>query len=123
MATKDILLMKKLALLLLVATTVHAQTTVLPERYEEKFESGVTRYGNGTVQTYSRSTRVEEPGVELRQVRIGDLVRENHLSPHPVVKQDFVYMQSRCRWFRDLIQYQIIACQVQPNVWQVIDKF
>ena len=112
-----------ISLLLISAAPAFAQTTVLPERFEERFETNVTKHPSGRIETYHKSTRVEEPGVELKQVRIGELVREAHLSPHPVVRNEFVYMNARCRWFRDMIQFQVIACQVQPNVWQVVDKF
>ena len=119
MATKNLL-----SLILIAGTlTAQAQTTVLPERFEERFESTTTKQPNGRVEVYQKSTRVEEPGVELKQVRIGELVRISHMSPHPVIQEEFVYLQTRCRWFRDLVQYQVIACQVQPNVWQVVDKF
>lgn len=117
MATKDLLL------ILYFCTLAASAQTVLPERMEERFETKTIKLPDGRIETWQRSTRVEEPGVELKQVRIGELVRESHLSPHPVIQKEFVYLQSRCRWFRDLIQHQVIACQVQPNVWQVIDKF
>lgn len=117
MATKNLLL------IFCFCTLAASAQTVLPERMEERFETKTTKLPDGRIETWQRSTRVEEPGVELKQVRIGELVRENHLSPHPVIQKEFVYLQSRCRWFRDLIQHQVIACQVQSNVWQVIDKF
>jgi hypothetical protein len=115
--------MKKIAISLWFCTLAVSAQTVLPERFEERFEIRTIRHSDGRVEVHKQTTAVEEPGVELRQVRIGDIVRAGHLNPHPVIKDEFVYMQSRCRWFRDLVQYQVIACQLQPNVWQVIDKF
>jgi len=123
MAIKDLLPMKKIAISLWFCTLAVSAQTVLPERFEERFETKTIRHSNGRDETYQQSIAVEEPGVELKQVRIGDIVRAGHLNPHPVIDKEFTYMQSRCRWFRDLIQYQVIACQLQPNVWQVIDKF
>lgn len=104
-------------------TLAHSQTQKLDSRTECRYEQKTEQAANGRVQNHVKEVCIEEPGVELKQVRIGEFVRLGHLSPHPVIQNEFVYLNSRCRWFRDLIQYQIIACQVQPNIWQVVDKF
>lgn len=98
-------------------------TQALPDRAEEQFESKVTRHSNGQIETRTTSTRVEEPGLEIKQVALGQLVREQHLLPLPTKLPDFTYNQFQCRWFKDLAQFNVIACQVQHNVWQVVDKF
>lgn len=109
-------------------STVDAQTLV--GRTECRYERNTEQGSNGSISTYQREQCVEEPGQTVRQVRIGDLVRASWVRPHPVVKQDFAYRGNRCRWFlesgtaeRDLVQYQGIICEVQPNAWRVIDKF
>jgi len=126
MAIKDLLLLVAIVCATL-APTVDAQT--LEGRTECRYESGTERTDRGIVD-YQRERCVEEPGQTVRQVRIGDLVRESWVRQHPVIKQDFAYRGNRCRWFlesgtaqRDLVQYQGIICEVQPNAWRVIDKF
>lgn len=107
-----------------VQTSAGSQNVqTLPERFTERFESGTVRTESGNVQTYTRSTRVEEPGIEIRQVSLGEMVRPEHLRPFPVVMPKFVYNVSACTWYLDLAQYRVIACEIRPNVLQVIDKF
>lgn len=101
--------------------SVNVQT--LPERFTERFESTTVKNDNGSVQTSTRSTRVEEPGIELRQVSIGEMVRPEHLRSFPVRMPQFVYNVSACTWYLDLAQYRVIACEIKPNVLQVVDKF
>lgn len=98
-------------------------TQALPERAEEQFESKTIKHSNGRVETQLKSTRVEEPGLEVKQVVLGQLVREQHLLPLPTKLPDLTYNNLQCRWFKDLAQYNVIACLVQNNVWQVVDKF
>ena len=93
----------------------------LPERSEERFESRTTAMPNGHIETYRKSVRIEEPGIELRQVRLGEVVREEHLLP--IRLPALTYNQTTCRWFKDVAQFTVIACQIQSNVWQVVDKF
>lgn len=93
----------------------------LPERFEERFESRTTAMPNGQIESYRKSVRVEEPGIELKQVRLGEIVREEHLLP--IKLPALTYNQTHCRWFKDVAQFTVIACQLQTNVWQVVDKF
>jgi len=93
----------------------------LPERFEERFESRTTAMPNGQIETYRKSVRVEEPGIELKQVRLGEIVREEHLLP--IKLPSLTYNQTQCRWFKDVAQFTVIACRIQTNVWQVVDKF
>jgi len=127
MAIKNALLLVFIVVACL-ASTVDAQT--LEGRTECRYERNTEQTANGSISTYQRERCVEEPGQTVRQVRIGDLVRESWVREHPVIKQDFAYRGNRCRWFlesgtakRDLVQYQGIICEVQPNAWRVIDKF
>lgn len=95
----------------------------LPERFTERFETNTVKYDNGNVETYTRSTRVEESGLELRQVSLSEMVRPEHLRPFPIVMPKFIYNASYCTWYLDLAQYRVIACEIKPNVLQVVDKF
>lgn len=127
MAVKNALLLGFI-LVVVLGSTVDAQT--LEGRTECRYERNTEQSANGSISTYQREQCVEEPGQTVRQVRIGDLVRQSWVKEHPVIKQDFAYRGNRCRWFlesgtaqRDLVQYQGIICEVQPNAWRVIDKF
>lgn len=112
---------------LIVVCSVQAQ--VLPEIHECTYERTIEQ--NGTLVRSTQKERcVEDSQKEIRPVRIGDVIRINQVNPHPVIRNDFVYQRTRCRWFaelnaaqRDLVQFQGIICEVQPNVWRVIDKF
>lgn len=115
---------------LLAFCTLAASAQVLPEHVECRYERETQKKVNGRITSVQRETCIEEPEVVVNKFRVGDIVREAKLPPHPVIRNDFAYKQSRCRWFvetdtaqRDLVQYQGIACEVQPNVWRVIDKF
>jgi len=125
--------MKALLLISILASTGLAQAEVVANfegRTECRYEVKTDQNAQGHMNSTKQETCVEEPGVEVRSMNIGDMVRGVQLPQHPVIKQDFVYRHTVCRWFaetgsnqRDLVQYQGIACQVQPNIWQVIDKF
>ena len=129
MAVKDALLLALIVFVVLLATK-DSDGQTLEGRTECRYERNTEQSANGSISTYQRERCVEEPGQTIRQVRIGDLVRESWVREHPVIKQDFAYRGNRCRWFlesgtaeRDLVQYQGIICEVQPNAWRVIDKF
>ena len=106
-----------------------AQAQVLPEVHQCTYERVVER--NGTlVRSVQREHCVEDSQREIKPVRIGDVVRLSQVNSHPVIKNDFFYQKTKCRWFaevnsaqRDLVQFQGIVCEIQPNVWRVIDKF
>lgn len=129
MAIKDALLLVFIIIIVLLATK-EADSQTLKGRTECRYETETAKSDQGIINYRQRERCVEEPGQTVRQVRIGDLVRASWVRPHPVVKQDFAYRGNRCRWFlesgtaqRDLVQYQGIICEVQPNAWRVIDKF
>ena len=73
----------------------------------------------------------DQPEIQVRSVRRGEMVRESEVRPHPNFPRPFVYRTSQCRWFiepevhpgRDLLQRQGIICQTNGNEWQVVDKW
>jgi hypothetical protein len=73
----------------------------------------------------------EQPEIQVRTVRRGEMVRESEVRPHPHFPKPFVYRTAQCRWFiepevhpgRDLLQRQGIICQTNGNTWQVVDKW
>ena len=127
MAIKDLLLVIFIAGIILGST---AEAETLEGRSECNYEVQTEKFSDGKLRTYQKERCVEEPGQTVRQVLIGQLVRETWVNRHPVVTQYFDYRGNRCRWFlesgaaqKDLVQYQGIICEVQPNAWRVIDKF
>jgi hypothetical protein len=121
--------MKNIAVILSICASVAAAET-LPEITQCRYENQVERLPNGTTKTYQKEVCMEESSITVQTVKIGQMVRLNQLRPHPVIQTEFIYKQSRCRWFseastaqKDLVQYQGIACEIQPNVWRVVDKF
>ena len=120
--------MKKILLLAFIATS--AQAEIVPGYADCKYRAVTTDVGGQTVLAEQSNTCIEEPPVEIKKVKIGDLVRLEHIQQHPVIRQPFIYRETQCRWFiepgtsgRDLVTYQGIVCQVHPTVWRVIDKF
>ncbi len=117
---------KNLLPLILVCS---AQAQVLPEVHECTYERVIEQ--NGTlVRSIHRERCIEDSRREIRPVQIGSIIRSNQVSSHPVIRNDFYYQGTRCRWFaelnaaqRDLVQFQGIMCEVQPNVWRIVDKF
>lgn len=110
--------------------TSMAVAETLEGRSECNYEVQTEKFSDGKLQTYQKERCVEEPGQTVHSFRVGDLIRETWASQHPVVKDYFRYRGNKCRWFlesataqRDLVQYQGIICEVQPNAWRVIDKF
>ena len=72
----------------------------------------------------------ERPEIKVKNVRIGDVVRESEVRPHPNFPRPFKYRTAQCRWFiepeprnSDLLQRQGIICQSIGNEWRVIDKW
>ena len=72
----------------------------------------------------------DRPEIQVRNVRIGDQVRESEVRPHPNFPKRFVYHNATCRWFaepivrsNDLRHQQGIICQIHDNEWQVVDKW
>lgn len=127
MAIKDLLLVIFITGIIL-GSTVEAET--LEGRSECNYEVQTEKFPNGKLHTYQKERCVEEPGQTVRTIQVGDLIRETWADKHPVIKDYFGYRGNKCRWFlesaaaqRDLVQYQGIICEVQPNAWRVIDKF
>ncbi len=72
----------------------------------------------------------ERPEIRVRNVRIGDTVRDSEVRPHPNFPRPFRYLGTQCRWFmepvlknQDLGQYQGIICQSHGSEWRVVDKW
>lgn len=112
----------------LLASAAHAE--IVPGVSGCMYRSEVQKLNGQDVTTGEASVCVEEPPVEVKKVKIGDLVRIGQVQSHPVIKQPFIYRGTTCWWFsepatrgRDLVVYQGIMCEVKPNVWRVIDKF
>lgn len=72
----------------------------------------------------------DQPRPQVRNVKIGDSVRESEVRPHPNFPKPFVYRGAQCRWFiepqlrnQDLYQYQGIICLSHGTEWRVVDKW
>jgi hypothetical protein len=72
----------------------------------------------------------ERPEIRVRNVRIGDTVRESEVRPHPNFPKSFRHLGAQCRWFieptyrnQDLYQFQGIICQSHGTDWRVVDKW
>ncbi len=106
-------------------------TQVIPERRSCRTTTSNTMVGN-TVSARMSEECVEESAIQVRTANIGDFVRPTEVANHPVVRQEFVYKGSTCRWYyepgvvsgsRDITTVQGIICQVRPAVWRIVDKF
>lgn len=106
-------------------------TQTIPERRSCRTTT-VNEYSEGRVTAKMAEQCVEESAIQMREARIGDLVRPTEVAEHPVVRQEFAYKGTVCRWYyeagvasgsRDITTVQGIICQVRPAVWRVIDKF
>jgi hypothetical protein len=94
------------------------------------FESGRKQQGN-TVKEYKSEHCVDEPGVQVRRVNLGEVIREGAVASHTVIPSYFQYKNQNCRWFQennvhsgDAVTYQGIICETSTkSAWQVIDKF
>jgi hypothetical protein len=124
MATKNLLP------LMLLCCWLNSHSQSLKPRSECLYEQEIVVNDGNSTTVRQKEKCVEEPEVNVSKLQIGNIVRGNQLLIHPVIKSDFVYKQTKCRWFaqadtaqKDLVQYQGIACEIQPNVWRIIDKF
>jgi hypothetical protein len=106
-------------------------TQVIPERRSCRITTSNTMVGN-TVSARMSEECVEESAIQVRTANIGDFVRPTEVAEHPVIRQEFAYKGSICRWYyeagvvsgsRDITTVQGIICQVRPAVWRVVDKF
>ena len=67
---------------------------------------------------------------EYRQANIGTMGNASQFRPHPNYPRRFYHNGAQCRWFmdaqftgRDIRNYQGIVCEVNPDLWVVVDKF
>lgn len=72
----------------------------------------------------------ERPEIQVRNVSIGETVRDSEVRVHPNFPKPFRYLGTQCRWFieptyrnQDLGQYQGIICQNHGSQWRVVDKW
>jgi hypothetical protein len=72
----------------------------------------------------------DRPIPQVRAVKVGDVVLESEMAPHPNNTKLFSHQGSICKWFietdargSDIMQYQGIACRVRKGEWQVVDKW
>lgn len=72
----------------------------------------------------------ERPEIQVRNVKIGEMIRESEVRPHPNFPKPFRYLGSQCRWFiepvfrnHDMGQHQGIICQSHGTQWRVVDKW
>ena len=94
------------------------------------FESGKVQQGS-QVKEYKTEHCVDEPGVSVRRVKLGEIVREGTVAEHSVIPGYFNYKDQKCRWFQennvhsgDAVTYQGVICETSTkSAWQVIDKF
>lgn len=120
----------KYLLILTVMISGTAYAEVVPGVSGCMYRSEVQKLNGQNVVTGEASVCVDEPPVEVKKVKIGDLVRIGQVQSHPVMRDPFRYRGTICWWFsepatrgRDLVVYQGIMCEAKPNVWRVIDKF
>jgi hypothetical protein len=66
----------------------------------------------------------------MKKTQIGSIVDLSQLRPHPNYPKRFYHNGTECKWFveigwtsKDVIQFQGIACQLEPTKWVVVDKF
>lgn len=66
----------------------------------------------------------------LKKTKIGSVVDISQLNPHTNYPKRFYHNGTECKWFlepswtgKDVIQFQGIACQLEPTKWVVVDKF
>ena len=101
--------------------------------------AGAMSYGKNQVLTSVTGSNInveqdmvctDQPIPKIHKVEIGEHVNESELLPHPNFPKQFKYRGADCRWFiepegrtGDLIQKQGIACRIQDNDWQVVDKW
>ena len=72
----------------------------------------------------------DRPEIQVRQVQIGDQVRESEVRPHPNFPKPFNYKSTQCRLFMepevrggDLLRRQGVICRSHGPDWKVVDKW
>lgn len=91
----------------------------------------LSRADGGRLTVEQNMVCTDQPAIEVRSVRRGEMVKESEVRPHPNFPKPFVHRSAQCRWFiepevhpgRDLLQRQGIICQVNGPQWQVVDKW
>jgi hypothetical protein len=91
----------------------------------------LSRANGGRMNVEQNMVCNDQPEIQVKSVRRGEMVRESEVRPHPHFPKPFAYRTATCRWFiepevhpgRDLLQRQGIICQVNGNEWQVVDKW
>jgi len=87
----------------------------------------------GRTQTVSEKTMIctDQPELDvLRQTNPGTMAPSHQFRPHPDYPKRFWHNGAQCRWFlepawtgRDIQTFQGVICQVQDDIWVVVDKF
>jgi hypothetical protein len=91
----------------------------------------LSRANGGRLTVEQNMVCSDQPEIQVRVVKRGEMVRESEVRPHPNFPKPFTYRTAQCRWFiepevrpgRDLLQRQGIICQTNGNEWQVVDKW
>ena len=90
----------------------------------------LSRADGGRMTIEQNMVCTDRPEIQVRQVRIGDQVREREVRPHPNFPKTFNYRGTQCRWFvepeirgGDLLQRQGIVCRSHGSEWKVVDKW
>jgi hypothetical protein len=90
----------------------------------------LSRADGGRMTIEQNMVCTDRPEIQVRQVRIGDQVRESEVRPHPNFPKTFNYRGTQCRWFvepeirgGDLLQRQGIVCRSHGPDWKVVDKW
>ena len=115
-------------------SSVGAKSLSEDELCQNAIDSGrvqvLSRTGGGNVAVETNMVCDDRPEIKVRNVKIGEVVRESEVRPHPNFPKPFRYRTAQCRWFiepeprnSDLLQRQGIICQSFGNEWRVIDKW
>lgn len=91
----------------------------------------LSRADGGRLAVEQNMVCTDQPEIQVKKVKRGELVRESEVRIHPNFPKRFKYRATACRWFmepevqpgRDILQRQGIICQVNGNEWQVVDKW
>ena len=90
----------------------------------------LSRADGGRMTVEQNMVCTDQPEIKVRQVQIGDQVRESEVRPHPNFPKQFNYRGTQCRWFiepeirgGDLFQRQGIVCRSHGLDWKVVDKW
>lgn len=87
----------------------------------------------GRTQAVSEKTMIctDNPELDsLRRTNPGTMGPSHQFRPHPDYPNRFWHNGAQCRWFlepawtgRDIQTFQGVICQVQDDIWVVVDKF